>query len=45
MLLVKCEEELQAVRKEGVGKILRGVGLESVHEIQVSQDDDRLANL
>jgi len=35
MLLVKNEEELEAVKREGVGKILRGVGLESVHEDQV----------
>nr|GAT58563.1 predicted protein [Mycena chlorophos] len=35
MLLVKSERELEAVKKEGVSKILRGVGLESVHEIQV----------
>jgi len=32
MLLVKSEEELEAVKSEGIGKILRGVGLESVHE-------------
>ncbi|KAF8635245.1 hypothetical protein AX17_004018 [Amanita inopinata Kibby_2008] len=35
MLLVKSEEELEAVKSEGIGKILRGVGLESVHEEQV----------
>ncbi|EPQ57184.1 hypothetical protein GLOTRDRAFT_115218 [Gloeophyllum trabeum ATCC 11539] len=35
MPLVKSDEEMEAVKKEGVGKILRGVGLESVHEIQV----------
>lgn len=32
MLLVESEEVLQAVKSEGIGKILRGVGLESVHE-------------
>ncbi|KAJ2928607.1 hypothetical protein H1R20_g8479, partial [Candolleomyces eurysporus] len=35
MLLVKSEQELDAVRYETVAKILRGVGLESVHEDQV----------
>ncbi|KAK7005782.1 ATP-transf domain-containing protein [Favolaschia claudopus] len=35
MLLVQSERELAAVKTEGVGKILRGVGLESVHELQV----------
>lgn len=46
MLLVKCEEELEAVKQEGVGKVLRGVGLESVHEIQIEENpDERLASL
>lgn len=36
MLLVKSEKELDAVKNEGVGKILRDVGLESVHDIQVA---------
>ena len=47
MLLVKSENELEAVKKENVGKILRGVGLESVHELQVNQgnDDAVAANL
>lgn len=36
MLLVKSGEELEAVKKEGVGAILRSVGLESVHDIQVA---------
>ncbi|KAJ7130854.1 ATP adenylyltransferase-domain-containing protein [Mycena crocata] len=35
MLLVKSDRELAAVKTEGVGKILRAVGLESVHELQV----------
>ncbi|KZT29031.1 hypothetical protein NEOLEDRAFT_1160702 [Neolentinus lepideus HHB14362 ss-1] len=35
MLLVKSEDELEAVKREGVGKILRGVGLESIHDMQV----------
>lgn len=35
MLLVKNDEELEAVKKESISKILRDVGLESVHEIQV----------
>ncbi|KAJ7282976.1 ATP adenylyltransferase-domain-containing protein [Mycena rebaudengoi] len=35
MLLVKSERELDAVKTEGVGKILRAVGLESVHDLQV----------
>ncbi|CAL1707231.1 unnamed protein product [Somion occarium] len=33
-LLVKSERELEAVRKESIGSILRGVGLESVHDLQ-----------
>ncbi|KIM45312.1 hypothetical protein M413DRAFT_337714 [Hebeloma cylindrosporum] len=35
MLLVKSEQELEIVKRESIGKILRGVGLESVHDIQV----------
>ncbi|KAF8623098.1 hypothetical protein AX15_006509 [Amanita polypyramis BW_CC] len=35
MLLVKSDEQLVAVRNESIGKILRGVGLESIHEEQV----------
>jgi len=34
MMLVKCEEELAAVMKEGPSNILRGVGCGSVHELQ-----------
>ncbi|KAI0074645.1 hypothetical protein K474DRAFT_1647701 [Panus rudis PR-1116 ss-1] len=37
MLLVKSERELEAVRREGVGRILRGVALESVHDLQVTE--------
>jgi len=36
MLLAKSESELEAMKKEGIGRILRGVGLESVHELQVA---------
>jgi ATP adenylyltransferase len=36
MLLIKSEEELEAVKSERIGDILRGVGLESVHELQVA---------
>lgn len=35
MLLVKSPEELEVVKRESVSKILRGVGLASVHDIQV----------
>lgn len=35
MLLVKSEAELEAVKKEGVGKILQSVCLGSVHDLQV----------
>ncbi|KAG6831825.1 hypothetical protein H0H87_003744 [Tephrocybe sp. NHM501043] len=35
MLLAKSEEELEALKKESVGKVLRSVGLGSVHDIQV----------
>jgi sulfate adenylyltransferase (ADP) / ATP adenylyltransferase len=31
-LLVKSEEELEVVKGEGIGKILRGVGIENVHD-------------
>lgn len=34
MLLVKSERELEAVKEEGVTKILRGVALEAQHEAQ-----------
>jgi len=36
LLLVKSSDELEAVRAEGPGSVLRGVGCESVHEMQVS---------
>ncbi len=35
MLLAKNEGELEAVKREGINKILRGVALESVTDIQV----------
>ncbi|KAF7376410.1 ATP-transf domain-containing protein [Mycena sanguinolenta] len=35
MMLVESDRELEAVKTEGVGKILRGVALDSVHELQV----------
>ncbi|EIM83050.1 uncharacterized protein STEHIDRAFT_102585 [Stereum hirsutum FP-91666 SS1] len=35
MLLVKDEGELEAVRGEGIGRVLRSVGCESIHEEQV----------
>jgi sulfate adenylyltransferase (ADP) / ATP adenylyltransferase len=36
MLLVKSESERQALEQEKIGEVLRGVGLESVHELQVA---------
>ncbi len=33
-MLVKSERELEAVIKEGVGEILRGVGCKSIHDQQ-----------
>ncbi|KAK2464214.1 hypothetical protein APHAL10511_003671 [Amanita phalloides] len=36
MLLVKSENELEAVKSEGIGKVLLGVGLSSIHEEQVT---------
>lgn len=36
LLLVKSDEELQAVQNEGVRDILKTVGLKSVHDIQVA---------
>lgn len=40
MLLVKSEVELEAVKKEGVGNVLKGVGLISVHDKQVAGETD-----
>ena len=37
MLLVKSEAELEAVKEEGVIKILKGVGVDSVHEKQIQE--------
>ena len=37
MLLVKSESELEAVKREGVVRILRGVGLENVHDQQIQE--------
>lgn len=37
MLLVKSERELEAVKKEGVVKILRSVGLPNVHDQQIQE--------
>ncbi|KXN91000.1 5',5'''-P-1,P-4-tetraphosphate phosphorylase 2 [Leucoagaricus sp. SymC.cos] len=36
MLLVKTDEELERVKSHGIGKILQGVGLQSVHDVQVA---------
>ncbi|KAG2150976.1 ATP adenylyltransferase [Suillus clintonianus] len=36
MLMVKSESELQALEQEKIGTVLRGVGVESVHELQVA---------
>ena len=35
MLLAKSEQEVEAVKQEGIGEILRGVGLENLSTIQV----------
>lgn len=45
MLLVKSEKELEAVKKENVEKILAGVGLKSVHELQVDPGADDAVGL
>jgi len=45
MLLVKSESELEAVKEETIGRILRGVGLESVHEQQVEGTGRELAGV
>lgn len=37
LLLVKSDQELEAVKAEGIGHILRGVALESVHEEQLAE--------
>lgn len=36
MLLVRSDKESNALKIEGIGKILRSVGLESVHDLQVA---------
>ncbi|KAG1746135.1 ATP adenylyltransferase-domain-containing protein [Suillus lakei] len=36
MLMVRSESERQALEQEKIGKVLRGVGVESVHELQVA---------
>lgn len=35
MLLVKSDEEMEAVKREGISEILRDVALKSVHDTQV----------
>lgn len=42
MLLVKSEVELEAVKSEGVGRILRAVACEEVEEIQCSRIESNL---
>jgi len=42
MLLVKSEVELEAVKNEGVGKILRAVACDEVEEIQCSRTESNL---
>ncbi|KAG5647029.1 hypothetical protein DXG03_001399 [Asterophora parasitica] len=37
LLLVKSEDELQALKENGIGNVLRLVGLGSVHDIQVAE--------
>ncbi|KAG1865810.1 ATP adenylyltransferase [Suillus subalutaceus] len=36
MLMVKSESECQALEQEKIGTVLRGVGVESVHDLQVA---------
>jgi len=45
MLLVKTEEELEKIKGYGIGMILREVGLQSVHEIQVAGTTDETLDL
>lgn len=42
MLLVKSEVELEAVKSEGVGRILSAVACEEVEEIQYSRIESNL---
>jgi ATP adenylyltransferase len=35
MLLAKSEQEIEALKRESIGKILRSVGLENLHDSQV----------
>jgi len=41
MLLVKNDEELEAVKTEGVGKILRGVSVANVQDVLLKGDSAR----
>ncbi|KZO92600.1 HIT-like protein [Calocera viscosa TUFC12733] len=43
MLLVKSEKELEAVRKEGVSVILRGVGCERISDAEIAPQITELA--
>ncbi|KAG2354358.1 ATP adenylyltransferase [Suillus spraguei] len=36
MLMVRSESERQALKQEKIGMVLRGVGVESIHELQVA---------
>jgi sulfate adenylyltransferase (ADP) / ATP adenylyltransferase len=40
MLLVKSERELEAVVSEGVGKVLKSVGIKSVHDEMLAEGSD-----
>jgi len=35
MLLVKSEKEIEAVKKEGICRMLKAVGLERMHDTQI----------
>ncbi|TFY60554.1 hypothetical protein EVJ58_g5081 [Rhodofomes roseus] len=45
MLLVKSERELEVVKREGIGRILRDVGLQSVHELLVDEHSHEAGEL
>lgn len=45
LLLVLADEVLENVKAHGVGKILKGVGLDSVHELQLAGTTDEAVDI
>ncbi|XP_006460774.1 hypothetical protein AGABI2DRAFT_220942 [Agaricus bisporus var. bisporus H97] len=45
LLLLLADENLENVKAHGVGKVLKGVGLESVHELQLAGTTDETVDM